>query len=337
MNTQPAVSVLMSTYKEPVEWLQQSIESIQKQTFTDFEFIIICDNPEHTEAVSFLKKIADEDSRIILLCNEDNIGLTRSLNKGLQIARGKYVARMDADDISDCNRLQIQYDFMEEHSDITICGTGRKVLAGNKKSKKRYNTYTTHDEIMSVFLLISAFLHPSVMFRREMIEGGMTYDEAAECAEDFDLWERMMECGCRFANIKQPLISYRESDQQISRRRKSTQNSSTKIVRRNFLRYWGYEITDTELEILSYPFQKDLKIGLSDIEDYERVLEKWYVQLRKKNWFDRRAYQTEAFRFLLNIAAKSDKRPEALLRVMCSSLTTPYSVMHNLRYYWSRI
>lgn len=337
MDRVPEITVLMSIYKEPVEWLRQSIDSILNQTFTDFEFIIVCDNPEHTEAVSLLKKNVEEDRRIILLWNEENIGLTKSLNKGLQIARGKYVARMDADDISDCRRLQIQYDFLEANPDITICGTGRKVLAGNKKSKKRYNTYLKHNEILSVFMLISAFLHPSVMFRRDIIERGMRYDESAECAEDFDLWERMMECGCQFANINQPLISYRESDQQVSRRRKSTQNRSTKIIRRNFLRYWGFEISDNELEILSYPFQRDLKIRLSDVEDYALVLEKWHARLCNKDWFDRRAYQTEAFRFLLNIAVKSDKRLGSLWRVMCSPLTTPYSVVNNLSYYWSRM
>jgi glycosyltransferase involved in cell wall biosynthesis len=98
----------MGVYKEPLDWLRQSIDSILNQSFTDYEFIIICDNPRYEEGMELLKKYANSDRRIILLFNNENIGLTKSLNKGLEIARGKYIARMDADDISKPERLTRQ-------------------------------------------------------------------------------------------------------------------------------------------------------------------------------------------------------------------------------------
>lgn len=337
MIRQPLISVLMSTYIEPTDWLHQSIDSILNQTFKDIEFIIICDNPKHIEAVSLLRQYAAEDSRIVLLFNEENIGLTRSLNKGLQIAKGKYIARMDADDVSDVRRLQVQYDFMEANPDITICGTGRRILNGDKKSSKRYNTYTTHHEILSVFVLISAFVHSTVLFRRDVFDKGMRYDETAECVEDYDLWERMIERGYRFANIDQPLISYRESGQQVSRRNSDIQISNSVKVRRHFLRYCGIDLSDSAHEKMTYPFRTELMMTATDVGDYAQVLEKLFSLFCEEDWFNRRAYQTEAFRFLLNTAVRSSERIDSLWRVFRSPLTTPYSLRRNLRYYLSRL
>ena len=93
------LSVVMSIYKEPVEWMRQSIDSILNQTFTDFEFVIVNDNPIRSENRDILDEYSKKDFRIIVLSNDENIGLTKSLNKGLRISKGKYIARMDADDI----------------------------------------------------------------------------------------------------------------------------------------------------------------------------------------------------------------------------------------------
>ena len=99
------VSVIMSTYKEPIEWIQQSVDSILNQTYKNLEFIIIVDNPEYAELVSLLNDYADSDDRISVVVNNNNIGLVKSLNKALSFCTGEYVARMDADDISLPERL----------------------------------------------------------------------------------------------------------------------------------------------------------------------------------------------------------------------------------------
>ena len=101
----------MSIYSEEEEWIRESIDSILNQTFSDFEFIIINDNPNRDKNNSLLTEYTRIDNRIIIITNEENIGLTKSLNKGLEIARGKYIARMDADDISLPTRFEKQVDF----------------------------------------------------------------------------------------------------------------------------------------------------------------------------------------------------------------------------------
>ena len=108
----PIISVIMSVYNEPLDWVQESIDSILQQTFGNFEFIIINDNPNNKELFDFLITNKIKDNRIIIINNDENIGLTKSLNKGLERAKGEYIARMDADDISLPERLEKQINFL---------------------------------------------------------------------------------------------------------------------------------------------------------------------------------------------------------------------------------
>ena len=109
------VSVLMSIYNERIEWIKQSVESILNQTYKDFEFIIVIDNPEmDLECRKYLEKRTYEDARIKLIWNEKNIGLAQSLNKGIKIAKGEYLARMDADDISLSDRLEMELEYLNK-------------------------------------------------------------------------------------------------------------------------------------------------------------------------------------------------------------------------------
>ena len=126
----PKVSVVMSVYKEPVEWLHESIDSILNQTFSGFEYIIICDNPEYEEGILLLKGYAKKDNRIRLIFNKENIGLTKSLNIGISIAQGDYIARMDADDISEAKRFEKQLDFFESNPDFDFCSTSFSIFMG---------------------------------------------------------------------------------------------------------------------------------------------------------------------------------------------------------------
>ena len=106
-----AISVVMSVFKEPLDWIELSINSIRNQSFSDFEFIIVNDNINDIPLKTFLSKIQNIDPRIIILENQKNLGLTKSLNKALEISKGKYIARMDADDISFSQRFQTQFDY----------------------------------------------------------------------------------------------------------------------------------------------------------------------------------------------------------------------------------
>ena len=224
------ISVVMSVYKEPVDWLIQSIDSILMQTLSDFEFIIICDNPSYGEGIEILNKYAEKNKRIKLIFNDENIGLTKSLNKGLAVASGKYIARMDADDISMPERFEKQIAFMENHPNIGVCGSNI-IFFGEKTGEKNYPL-----EMSDIWLFIeSPFAHPSVMIRKEAL-GDSKYDENCIVSQDFNLWVELYSKGVNFANVDAPLLRYRYSGQQIMSTKANLQIEISKQVRRKALK-----------------------------------------------------------------------------------------------------
>ncbi|MEW8956830.1 glycosyltransferase family 2 protein, partial [Clostridium sp.] len=118
MNRNPKISIIMAAYNETRQWLSKAIESILNQSYRDFEFIIILDNPKNQELKDLITEYLKKDGRIKFFINEENLGLIKSLNKGIKEAKGEYIGRMDADDICYLNRLQVQLDFLESNKDI---------------------------------------------------------------------------------------------------------------------------------------------------------------------------------------------------------------------------
>lgn len=246
------VSVLMSVYKEPIDWLRQSINSILYQTFKDFEFIIICDNPEYDEGIRLLKEYSQKDNRIVLIFNKENLGLTKSLNKGLAIAKGEYFARMDADDISMANRLERQYAYMEEHPEVIVLGTniehiGKKpIISGNDSIK------FDDASIRAQMILVNCIAHSSVMLRKSVLDcNDIHYDENYRQSQDYRLWELLMPYG-RFACLREKLLKYRMSDQQITRSQKRGQTNLAGGIRLRLQQKWlmsnDYQFSDEDVE-----------------------------------------------------------------------------------------
>lgn len=233
----PMISVIMSVFKEPVDWLRQSIDSIINQTFKDFEFIIICDNPLYEEGVSLLNVYARHDDRIKLLFNKENIGLTKSLNKGLSLAKGKYIARMDADDVSFPDRFESQYDYLETHPDVDVCGSnfvffGDVTFFSNKKSYLPI----THKEIISYLACKNPIAHPTVMMKRVICGSTFYYDESIKKAQDYKLWYDLFRKGAVFHNLNNRLLKYRISSTQITNSANASQNITADLVRSRMLR-----------------------------------------------------------------------------------------------------
>lgn len=237
----PQISVIMSVYNEPIDWVRQSIDSILTQTFSDFEFIIINDNPNNSEIQQFLYDYAVKDDRIKLIENEGNIGLTKSLNKGISYATGKYIARMDADDISYPKRLEKQFQYMESHPEVIVCGTRVKYFG--KKSALIYNTFFEKDtDIRGQMFISSGFAHPSVIIRREILfSNNIRYDETFITAQDYKLWFDLNTFG-KFANLKEVLLKYRLSSAQISSSKKESQISNRDRIRHLFKLQYAEEI-----------------------------------------------------------------------------------------------
>ncbi|MEY9868462.1 glycosyltransferase involved in cell wall biosynthesis [Peribacillus sp. B2I2] len=203
------ISVIMSVYNEQEEWLKQSIESILNQTYRCFEFIIVLDNPLNVSAKNLLEEYQVKDSRIKLVFNDENIGLTKSLNKALKLVKGDFIARMDADDISEPKRLEIQYYFFMENSDIDFTSTNGIIMDENGVELYRTTTYGgSYSKAKSSLKYRNIFLHPSWMFRREILIKLQEYHDIPS-AEDYDFLCRMSLAGYRFCIIKNHLIRYR--------------------------------------------------------------------------------------------------------------------------------
>jgi glycosyltransferase involved in cell wall biosynthesis len=182
----PKLTVLMSVYNGQ-QYLAQAIQSILEQTFEDFEFLII--NDGSTEPVGNIIS-SYKDDRIIVV-NQENIGLTRSLNRGLALARGKYVARMDSDDVSMHTRLQAEVADLEADENLDLVGSFFDIVdeQGNLIERKELIL----DPIYRLWRLQfhNNYGHGSVMFRKDSVKAAGMYDESLRFAQDYDLWSRL--------------------------------------------------------------------------------------------------------------------------------------------------
>ena len=202
----PKVSVVLTAYNSG-RFIGQAIQSILVQTFTDFEFIIIDDcSKDNTWEV--ILEYATRDARIVALKNEKNLNLARSLNKGIAIAKGKYIVRMDHDDISVPSRLEKQVAFLEENSDVGILGSSMEIIdeQGKVIGLRKYNL--TDESIRRHIFLYSPFCHPATAIRKNVLELAGYYNHEFNPAEDYELYFRIGMCA-KFANLDEALLRYR--------------------------------------------------------------------------------------------------------------------------------
>jgi len=198
--------------------LREAIDSILNQTFTDFEFIIINDgSTDHTKQI--LESYSDPRIRLL---HHENLGLTKSLNKGLKIATGEYIARMDADDISFSERLNCQVEFLYKNPEIGLVGTHALFIDQKDREIQIWKTPETHSEIESMLKFGNSFCHGSVLFKKECLDIVGYYREEFKYAQDYDYWLRISE---RFktANINRVLYKNRRTTDTISRKNLSEQ------------------------------------------------------------------------------------------------------------------
>jgi len=210
----PKVSVVMSVYNGE-RYLREAVESILNQTFTDFEFIII-DDGSTDSTWQILTAYAMRDPRIVLIRNEKNVGLTKSLNKGLALARGEYIARQDADDVSLPQRLERQVAFLDNHAEFALVGCRPLLIdkAGNTSSIKQVPT--DWNVLRAALLIENVLCHGSVVLRRVCLETVGFYREFFRAAQDYDLWLRIIE-QYPVANLAEPLYRLREHPGSVNR------------------------------------------------------------------------------------------------------------------------
>jgi len=225
----PKITVLMPVYNGE-KYLKESIESILNQTFSDFEFLIV-DDGSTDKSVQIIEEYQKKDLRIRLLDNQKEKGIVGALNTGLEQTRGKYIARMDCDDISLPERLSKQFEFMEKNREVGVCGSWIRLFGkteGMVKNPSGHNTIKCH------LLFYNAVAHPTAMMRAEFFKKFSLKYKNFSHAEDFELWAR---CSFLFKlyNIPEVLLNYRISEDNITSRKKDVLFNTVLNIFRNSL------------------------------------------------------------------------------------------------------
>jgi GT2 family glycosyltransferase/radical SAM superfamily enzyme YgiQ (UPF0313 family)/SAM-dependent methyltransferase len=222
----PQISVVMSVYNG-APYLEDAVNSILQQTYANFELIIV--NDASTDATpEILQKF--DDCRIRVITNPRNLGLTKSLNKGIAAARGHYIARMDADDLSLPHRLERQRQFLEEHPDYALVGSSYYQIDENGQIRSLIRVLTADSDLRAGLRQQNWFGHGSVMMRREAFTQLDGYDEQFTYAQDYDLWLRLSE-QFQVANLEEPLYCWRASSSCISQSKTQEQEYFAGLAR----------------------------------------------------------------------------------------------------------
>lgn len=234
MNKQPAISVIMSVYNQKnATYLEESILSVIGQSFADFEFIIYNDGSD--EVIFFkLEEYARTDDRIILINNPVNQGLAYSLNACILAAKGKYLARMDDDDICHIHRFRIQYEYLENHPEIAFVGSNAGLIDGDGIFWGHRAMPMEPDK--KDFLRFSPYVHPTVMIRRSVLEDGNHYNPGQKTlrCEDYELFMRLHNAGYRGQNVQQELFYYREDFHSYQKRNLKVRLAEMYVRYKNF-------------------------------------------------------------------------------------------------------
>lgn len=282
------VSIIMAIYKEPYEYVKLSIDSMITQTYNNFEFIIINDNPEGEAFDDLIKSYSD--NRIKYHRNRNNLGLTKSLNLGIKLAKGEFIARMDADDISFSTRLQDQVDFLNLNSDIYVVGGFAELIDEKGNKIGRIKEVLTYESIKIDTLFNVSFIHPTVMFRTDIFSKyNMYYDENYTYAQDFELWSRIV-FDFKSANIPKYLIKYRTSKNQISTSKIIEQTDFFLKVVIKQLKYLGIEINDDEKKLIKLMTRniKNQTIRIDELIAIRKLLFLIYVKLTDNKKYNKK-------------------------------------------------
>lgn len=226
------ISVIMGVYREKNEYIKLAIDSILNQSFTNFEFIIVLDDPNNIEGLKLLNEYKEKDSRIKVIVNERNIGLAMSLNKAIELAKGEYLARMDADDISLPDRFIKQVEYMDAHPEIAVVGTNKNIIdeSGKQMSKGGHLPEKPKDT-EKCLKYANIIVHPSVMMRLKNIKAIGGYRDFPT-TQDLDLWLRVLSAEHKICNMDEYLINYRINSQSISMSKAYLQAIVGKYIRK---------------------------------------------------------------------------------------------------------
>lgn len=270
MNKPPLVTVVMAVYNGE-KYVRLTIESILNQTFTDFEFVII--NDASTDATGEIIK-SYRDSRIILYNNKTNIGQTKSLNIGLKVARGKYIARIDAGDISLPGRLKKQVSYFERDHRIAVLGTSAFQYDTTGKVISIVHMPVSVPAILRKIVFTVPVIHVSVLMRRKTILSVGGYNEDYHILADYELWSRLLMNSYILGNLRSVLSGYLVSPESFGTRNAKGRalTEACNIIRNNIYTLTNLPITEKQAANIRIFFDFDMQgMSLSEIIDTENL------------------------------------------------------------------
>lgn len=247
----PPISVLLPVYNAE-KYVGIAIESVLNQSFKDFEFIIL-DDCSSDGSWRIIQEYAAQDKGIIAIKNERNLNGCNNLNKGLSLAKGKYIAKIDNDDWFTPDKLEKQFDFLESHSEVGIVGGTMEIMdeGGRVIGKRTYNQ--SDEEIRRKIFRYSPFSHPLVMFRKSVLDRVGYYNPTYAPADDYELYFRIGR-ESKFANLPDVLCRYRVVKSGITHRNIKRMELSTVAVRWLYSRdeHYCFTAVDRLYNVLHY-------------------------------------------------------------------------------------
>jgi glycosyltransferase involved in cell wall biosynthesis len=267
MSESPMLTVILPVYNAE-KFLELAISSVLNQTFKNFELLIINDGSTD-ESDKIIGSF--NDSRIRYTINEENIKLIRTLNKGIDLAKGKYLARMDADDICLPTRFQRQINYLEKNPNVGVCGT--HFITFNEDGEEHLTAYSSESHEIKFNLLRDChFCHPTIMFRKSVLENpSVRYNLTYPHAEDYKLWIELSE-KTEFHNIPTPLLKYRHHSNNISKLNEQTQLTASKMIRKEYFQKLGITISGNQLETFNEFSYSGFNLTYKDIDGIVGVL-----------------------------------------------------------------
>jgi len=279
----PKITVLMPVYNCEL-YIRESIESILNQTFDDFEFLII-DDASTDKTLDIIKTY--DDKRIKVIKKTSNTGLTNSLNYGLSIAKGEYIARMDGDDISLIERFAKQVFFLDRNPDTVLCGSFFKIIGTDEIITVPEN----HEDIKLAMLKACCIGHPTVMIRKSYLDKfSLMYDVNKEPTEDYDFWTKLLKVG-KLYNIQEILLNYRVHDSQVSKKRNLQQINMAIEIKINLLNNLGFVKNDYTQDLLKKVISRTTTISFKELNDFLDLKSELLLSNNEMAFFDKKLFE----------------------------------------------
>ena len=292
----PLVSVLLPV-RNGGATISVALESLIRQSFSNFEVLVLDDGSSDASA-NIARAMGDP--RIRVFVDDLNRGLAARLNQGIQLARGEYIARMDADDISLPTRLQLQFDLMEQHNEIGLCGTWYESFMDDKVIGK--STYgPDHATICFKHLFQIHLSHGTGMFRTSVLkEHGLYFNPDFSHAEDYELWSRISTV-TKLANIQQVLYRVRHHENEVSKKYADVQQANSYRVKEKLFNALGVNVTKEEMDIFQSIAYHKYEYSDKFIEGATALLEKMLHAKGYESFFSQKFYETMLAEFWFNL------------------------------------